>query len=65
MSQPRSAERRRRWASVDRRRATRLRDVERQLVARLDELYQSDRRGYDAIMAVLRRVVARQAERGR
>lgn len=64
MSQP-TKPRRRPWPAVVRARASRLQEAERALVGQLDQLYAHDRRGYDAIMACLRRVVTRQTERGR
>jgi hypothetical protein len=65
MAPPTNTERRRRWPVVARRRAIRLRDVERRLTARLDELYRCDRRGYDALLGLLGRVLSHESRRGR
>ena len=63
MSQPGNSSRRRGWSTLPRPRTTRLREIERQLLARLDALFQRDRRGYAAVVAVLGRVLAQQAGR--
>jgi len=47
--------------AVAKSRATRLRTVERRLVAHLRLLERHDRAGYEALVGMLRRVVARQS----
>jgi hypothetical protein len=57
--------RHRSWGVIKRERAVRLRDLESSLTADLDRLYETDRHGYDSLMAMWRRVIMRETERGR
>lgn len=52
-------------AAVAKSRETRLRAVERRLLARLAFLRRHDRDGHAALVALFRRVLARQSRRGR
>src|SRR5688572_25341185 len=52
-------------AAIERSRGARLRRVERRLVGHLRYLRQHDRAGYRALVALLRRAVARESRSGR
>lgn len=71
MTQPSNTKRGRRTradsvrAAVERSRAGRLRRTERRLLARLDDLYQLDRREYRALVRLLGNVLAHERRRGR
>lgn len=52
-------------AAAARSRESRLRAIERRLLAALSYLYRHDRPAHDQLVACLRRIVARQTRRGR